>query len=484
MQNEILKPVLETDETAIPRYDIVNPDGSVAQQNVELRLKNEVMQQGTPYDEESVLPAQLATQLGLPTTATPAQALQLIATKSYNKAETLSNETKTKFGLGPDAVPDDAFQMALNMIPSPYGLLVVRSKNSSGNSVTVGFSITPSANTISSGVTNENGLFSVYAEPGNYSVTVDTGIFVSSEVPTKTATVSSGNITLLDFTADPVEHGSVDITESCSIVVPASITSVDLFGVGGGGSGAATAVGSTHKAASGGGAGGKTATLLSTNVAGKTLDIVIGAGGESVSDKFPDYSNDNSSGVNGKSGGDTSISVDGVAILTASGGTYGYASTNGGSTVTVKGGSGGSGGGAAKPEYASSTVAGNGGSDGGNGYTDGGTTSDSYAGTGQGTTTRAFGESSGELFSGGGGAAARISNKQAKGVGGNGGGGNGGVFAGPSSASEVGKLLKAGSGTTYGAGGGGAIGVHDDEDYSAVTVNSGDGYQGLVRIRW
>ena len=109
MQNEILKPVLETDETAIPRYDIVNPDGSVAQQNVELRLKNEVMQQGTPYDEESVLPANLATQLGLPTTATPAQALQLIATKSYNKDETLSNETKTLFGLDETAVPDDVF---------------------------------------------------------------------------------------------------------------------------------------------------------------------------------------------------------------------------------------------------------------------------------------------------------------------------------------------------------------------------------------
>ena len=107
MQNEILKPVLEIDETAIPRYDIVNPDGSVAQQNIELRLKNEVMQQGTPYDEESVLPAQLATQLGLPTTATPAQALQLLATKSYSKDETLSNETKTLFGLNETAVPDD-----------------------------------------------------------------------------------------------------------------------------------------------------------------------------------------------------------------------------------------------------------------------------------------------------------------------------------------------------------------------------------------
>lgn len=107
MQNEILKPVLATDETAIPRYDIVNPDGSVTQQNVELRLKNQVIQEGTPYDEESVLPAKLATQLGLPTTATPAQALQLLFTKSYNKDETLSNATKTLFGLGASAVPND-----------------------------------------------------------------------------------------------------------------------------------------------------------------------------------------------------------------------------------------------------------------------------------------------------------------------------------------------------------------------------------------
>ena len=82
MQNEILKPVLATDETAIPRYDIVNPDGSVAQQNVELRLKNEVMQQGTPYDEESVLPATLREKLGLSFESTPADALLAILSSS------------------------------------------------------------------------------------------------------------------------------------------------------------------------------------------------------------------------------------------------------------------------------------------------------------------------------------------------------------------------------------------------------------------
>lgn len=82
MQNEILKPVLDTDEVAVPRYDIVGPNGSVIQQNVELRLKNEVVQEGTPYDEESVLPASLREQLELPQSATPAEAMAALLAKS------------------------------------------------------------------------------------------------------------------------------------------------------------------------------------------------------------------------------------------------------------------------------------------------------------------------------------------------------------------------------------------------------------------
>ena len=81
MQNEILRPVLDTDEVAVPRYDIVGPNGSVIQQNVELRLKNEVVQEGTPYDEESVLPASLREQLELPQSATPAEAMAALLTK-------------------------------------------------------------------------------------------------------------------------------------------------------------------------------------------------------------------------------------------------------------------------------------------------------------------------------------------------------------------------------------------------------------------
>lgn len=65
MQNEILKPVLDTDEVAVPRYDIVGPNGSVIQQNVELRLKNEIVQEGTPLDKNSLLRDETAAALEL-----------------------------------------------------------------------------------------------------------------------------------------------------------------------------------------------------------------------------------------------------------------------------------------------------------------------------------------------------------------------------------------------------------------------------------
>ena len=65
MQNEILKPVFDTDEVAVPRYDIVSPDGTVLEQNVELRLKNEVIQEGTQIDKDSFLSDSTAEALEL-----------------------------------------------------------------------------------------------------------------------------------------------------------------------------------------------------------------------------------------------------------------------------------------------------------------------------------------------------------------------------------------------------------------------------------
>ncbi|MGN1230060.1 MAG: hypothetical protein ACI4T5_10475 [Prevotella sp.] len=96
MRNEILKPVLDTDEVAVPRYDVVGPDGAVLQQNVELRLKNEVMQQGTPYDENSVLPDDLSESLDLdPKTSTPAQALRKIIANTKEGAPKIGDTLTT-----------------------------------------------------------------------------------------------------------------------------------------------------------------------------------------------------------------------------------------------------------------------------------------------------------------------------------------------------------------------------------------------------
>lgn len=81
MQDEILNPVLSTDTVAVPRYDILGSDGAVLQQNVELRLKNTTVQDGTPYNKESVLPDSLCTDLGISATSTPAGAFRSLLNK-------------------------------------------------------------------------------------------------------------------------------------------------------------------------------------------------------------------------------------------------------------------------------------------------------------------------------------------------------------------------------------------------------------------
>ena len=168
--------------------------------------------------------------------------------------------------------------------------------------------------------------------------------------------------------------------------IPKSDMQIDVFLVGGGGGGGYTAISNT---ASGGG-GGYTNTVKSL-VLSNNIDypLVIGNGGTGESD-----------------GGNTSS-----FSVTANGGKRGSNTQ----TAGVRGGDGGSGGGAA---YASTSSApGNGGSDG----SDGGSSNTTLGGTGQGTTTREFGESSGDLYAGGGGG---IYGKNI-GIGGNGGGGDG-----------------------------------------------------------
>ena len=147
------------------------------------------------------------------------------------------------------------------------------------------------------------------------------------------------------------------------VFTPLKNMKIDAFLVGGG------AAGSKYAGRGGGGGGGYTITKKSITLAANTeYPVTIGAGGSSA----------------GKAGGNTSAFE---------------ATANGGQAVSsYKGGNGGSGGGAGAST--SSATSGNGGSDG----SDGGSTAVS-GGSGQGTTTREFGEESGKLYAGGGGGA-------------------------------------------------------------------------------
>ena len=242
-------------------------------------------------------------------------------------------------------------------------------------------------------------------------------------------------------------------------------TVVDLFLVGGGGSGGAGTYGRLYGGGylcrgSRGGGSGYTNTIKAVIIPTGEYDVIIGAGGSAISG-----SSSPGKYLKGNDGGKTSI--------------LGYVANGGiaGSNVTqmvdsvqhpTTNGNGGSGGGACT--YHANTGAG--GSDGSDGYDSiSHDSSPKYkCGKGQGTTTREFGESSGRLYAGGGGGARYFdsTNSMLQGpaltLGGEGGGGNGGI---PSN-------------TTAGAantGGGGGSGVND------ATYKGAAGGSGIVIMR-
>ena len=206
---------------------------------------------------------------------------------------------------------------------------------------------------------------------------------------------------------------------------------IDVFLVGGGGSGANGCEESdgTYRSARGGG-GGYTKTVRGVRISTNTdYSITVGAGGASAS----------AISQSGNNGGSTS-----AFGATANGGKGAVGFT--GSAPTGSGGNGGSGGGG---------TSGNGGSDGAGG-------SGGDPGKGQGTTTREFGESSGKLYAGGGGGAV-------KGAGGAGGGGAGCPTASGSNGVDG----------TANTGGGGGAGSRLTHQYT----HSGAGGSGIVIIR-
>lgn len=167
----------------------------------------------------------------------------------------------------------------------------------------------------------------------------------------------------------PIPKGSQTFTSSGIFTVPAGVTLIQVFCVGGGGGG------NMQSGGTGGGGGGYTTTSTMAVTPGQTISVVIGAGGRNV---VPGRL----SSTPAQPGGTTSF-----GSISAAGG------KEGGDISVMRGGNGGSGGG-------NGGISGEaGGRDGGNGGTN---NSDRTPGYGQGRTTRAFGESSGTLYSNGG----------------------------------------------------------------------------------
>lgn len=209
-------------------------------------------------------------------------------------------------------------------------------------------------------------------------------------------TVSQGNWKIRFLTSGTLTFTNLNGAEN----------GIDVFLVGGGGGGSRAA-----------GGGGYTKTLKAVKVTvGTAYAIEVGAGGIA--------------GVGNSKAG-------------SSGGTSNAfgASANGGkangTASSYIGANGGSGGGAGS----SNGAGGQGGSDGSDGFHRDGTHRDS--GTGQGTTTREFGESGGKLYAGGGGGVGTTTPAN----GGAGGGGAGGSTSGGATSGA----------TNTGGGGGGAV---------------------------
>ena len=285
-------------------------------------------------------------------------------------------------------------------------------------------------------------------------------------------TCSVGEITGSVLNAQ-VTTGAMQIktfTSSTTVSVPTGYTLADIFCVGGGGGGSAGRGPRYDCYAGGGGGSGRTATAKNIAVsAGQTLDVVIGAGGERVTS------------LNDGDGGNTSVSRSGAVLCTAAGGTGGDGTTN---LTTRGGGSGGSGGGAGgeRETNPSWREGGNGGSDGSDGGDNGAGGVGRGGGRGQGTTTRAFGESGGTLYAGGGGGggggqSSGSSVFQPGGAGGAGGGGKGGEGRRHNPDAEDGAN---GTANTGGGGGGGGASSSD----SSYVGTGGTGGSGLVLIRF
>lgn len=247
-------------------------------------------------------------------------------------------------------------------------------------------------------------------------------------------------------TTDEEGNWEFSIVESGNLIFNKAPGMIDVFLVGGGGAGVNNGYG-----CGGGGGGGFTKTIQYTPERKETYPILIGDGALPTDAR----------------GGTTS-----AFGSTAEGG-YTSDGSNGGAGGSGGGGSGGYGGSNDANHPYINRWGGKGGSNGSNGDPGGwevyGGSTDDYGddagagGAGQRTPTRAFGESSGQLYSGGGGGNAAKATHASGAAGGAGGGGS----AGNAGAANTGGGGGGGGNTVGNAGGSGIVIIRNHREATA-----------------
>ncbi len=255
------------------------------------------------------------------------------------------------------------------------------------------------------------------------------------------------------------QSGRIELYESGTLTLSPGV--YDFFAVGGGGAGGTGL--RNNRASGGGGGGGYTATVLKKAIAEKSVfAVVVGAGLLGTANDSEPEKQASSSTITG--------------IITAKGGWRPNSSTSGESNRS-QGGDGGSGGGGGVSAYAEKYTAGDGGSDGSDGQKGTNSGTGYPAGTGQGSTTRAFGNMA--LYAGGGGggrsgySSSSNTYSATAGAGGAGGGGGGDTKGSPL------------PGTPNTGGGGGGMRGYQATGNSGASAGAGAaGGSGIVIIRW
>lgn len=242
-----------------------------------------------------------------------------------NKAALLKDGTASILGLPNTAVPDDAF-LALIIGVGTYGFRV-KIQLADGTPVEGATVSGIKALTGSTLVSGADGI--VLGKSTSKTVTIScTSPYIDQAAPASQSVTATGTITDVTLTLTSITD-MITVTSSKTTKVSPMAKTMDVTAVGGGGGGGGYNQNSRYDGAGAGGGGGYVSTKLEIECAGKSLKITLGGGGGGSH-----YADGNVS--SGGNGGDTSLQIDGVSVLTASGGKGGA----GGSAGPTAGGSG------------------------------------------------------------------------------------------------------------------------------------------------